>query len=158
MVEVGKFPAPPHFSWKPCDETKGGGRKLNGLCVCVWECVLHVSCLGLTASLPHVKSFPGVVWFGLQLICFIDPRLFCTGTFPLSGFGSLSWIFSASVLLKCFSVGLFHLLTVFLGFVGRVCFYFYFFLLTSSPQSCMESVVCLNALPCHHLKMIRGVD
>lgn len=29
---VKMLPAHPHFSWKPCDETKGGGRKLQTVC------------------------------------------------------------------------------------------------------------------------------
>lgn len=40
-----------------------GGRKLN-----VCECVLHVSWLWLTASLPCVKFFPGVVWSASGLL------------------------------------------------------------------------------------------
>lgn len=70
---------------------KRGGRKLK-LCVCVWVCEWLV-CLGLTASPPCVKSFR--LWFGPQQVSFIDPRLLCTGTFPLSlsGSGSLSWVF-----------------------------------------------------------------
>ncbi len=120
MVEVGKFPASPHFSWEPCDETKGGGRKLNAYTTCVCLCGIHVSCLGLTASLPSVKSLR--LWFGLQLVCCIDPRLFRTRTFPFSGSGSFVLDLSASVLLKCFGGS--HPLTVFLGFVGRLCLLF----------------------------------
>lgn len=138
-VRDGKgFQPPPHFSWRPCDETKGGGRKPNALCdVCVCVCVIHVSCLGLTASLSCVNSFFRL-WFGLQLVCFfIDPCLLCTRTFPLSGSGSLSWISLHLCCFEMFRVGLFPSSDCVAGAVGRVCLFFV------NLQSCMESVVCL---------------
>lgn len=77
------FPAPPHFSWKPCDETKAGGRKRNALCDVCYVCVIHVSCLRLTASLPCVKSFSGC-----GMVCgwsvFLSILVCSTRTFPLS--------------------------------------------------------------------------
>lgn len=136
LVEVGKFPSPPHFSWKPSDETEGGGRKRNALCVRV--CVIHVSCLGLTASLPCVKSFSSRGLIFSWSVFFIDPCLFCTGTFPLSALWKFVLDLSASVLLKRFG-GSFSSV-VFLGFVGGLCFAFC--RLAPSPQSCMDSVVC----------------
>lgn len=80
----------------PVMRQTGGGRKH---CVCV----IHVSCLGLTASLSCVKSFSVVVWsaaglfyWSLSVLCWNISSL----SFSLSGFGSLSWI---SLHLCCWS-------------------------------------------------------
>lgn len=137
LVEVGKFPSPPHFSWKPSDETEGGGRKRNALCVrvCVWYMCLA---WGSLLHFPVWNPFPVVVWSLAGLFFFIDPRLFCTGTFPLSALWKFVLDLSASVLLKRFG-GSFSSV-VFLGFVGGLCFAFC--QLAPSPQSCMDSVVC----------------
>lgn len=127
-----QFPSVPHISWKPCDETEGGGRRPNALCVCV----IHVSCLGLTASLPCVKSSGrGLVcsWSVLSILVWSVPE-----RFPLSGFGSLSWTF---LHLCCWnvSVGLFSFDCV-SGFCLKGVFLFFVDLL---PLSCTETVVCL---------------
>lgn len=97
MVEVGMFPAPPHFSWRPCDETNGGGRKLNALCVCVIICVLPgAHCF---TSLCESLDWWIVIWYAAGLfyrflVCSALERF-------LSGFRSLSWIFLASFVVCC---------------------------------------------------------
>lgn len=118
VVEMGKFPVPPQFSWKPCDETKGGGRKLNALCdLCVFD----------TCVLPEAHCFSSLceIFSGCGLVCSwsVLSILVCTGTFPLSGSGSLSWIY---LHLCCWTVsgGLLHLSTVFLGLLAGCVFVF----------------------------------
>ena len=47
-----------------------GNQTLCVMCVMCVMCVIHVSCLGLTASLPCVKSFPVVVWCAAGLFLY----------------------------------------------------------------------------------------
>lgn len=122
---AGKF-APPYWFQPEAPvmrQTEEVGNQT--LCVVCVMCVIHVSCLGLTASPPCVKSFPVVVWCAAGLF-FIDPRLFCTGTFPLSGLRSLSQIF-LHLCCGCVSGGFLPFC-----FSGGVC--------SVSSQSCLESV------------------
>lgn len=143
---------PPHFSWSPCDETEGGGRKLKALCVCVCvTCVIHVSCLELTASLPLCE-----ILSGCGLVC--SWSVLYRNISSLSGFRSLSWVF-----LHLCRWNVSGGLSPSLDCVSGVCWQGVFCLLSTcslSPVG-MESVCVLPKLDflwCHHVQIIRGVD
>lgn len=122
---------------------KSGGRKLNAFCVCV----IHVSCPGLTSSLPCVKFFPVVVW-SAACLCYRSPSVLRRTIFS-SAIRTLSRIL---LHLCCWHVGwAFLILWLFLeGFVRRLCVFFFVNLLPFSPvwsQWCV--VLSRDCLWCH---------
>lgn len=155
LVEVGKFPSPPHFSWKPSDETEGGGRKRNALCVRV--CVIHVSCLGLTASLPCVKSFSSrglifswsvffyrsssVLYWNISSLC---PLEVCLGSFCICAVETFRWLFFIRWL--CFLA------------LSAGCVLLFVDLLPRPSPVWIQWCVLLSLDLWWHLQMFRGVD
>lgn len=135
-----EFPAPPHFSWKPCDETKTGGRKRNALCDVCKVCD--------TCVLPEAHCFTSLceilfrLWFGLRLVCFLS-ILVCSLPEHFLYLSSLALEVCLRSFCICavemFRVGLFHLLTVSLGLL--VCC---FCRLTPTPVLYGISGVCLD--------------
>lgn len=83
-AKVKTFSAPHYFSWKPCDQKKGGGRKLMLVCVVcvhVWDT--------LYLYLPLSETFPLSV-FGSLLQIFL--YFCCWHSFS----GVLAFLFSLS--------------------------------------------------------------
>lgn len=116
-VHGGVLEKPSYFSWKPCDETNQEVG-IQMLCVCACVCVIHVSRLGLPASLP-CDEFSLVVVLVCSLPVFSTLCLFLFGPFFFhSALGTLS---QNLLHLCCWAVG-WTFLTPWLSFWHCVCF------------------------------------
>lgn len=97
------FPVPSLFVWKPCDETKAGGRKPTLCVICVrLRCVCLVGAHCFTAALlcgtlSALERF--LSGSGSLSICIFDVELF-HGVFPslVSFWGCLQSVFAVSPL------------------------------------------------------------